>query len=185
MTLSDKKLLLNLARRSIQCSVKGIAAPEIPSDEVCQQPGGAFVTLKISNMLRGCIGSFAGLGTLGKTVIAMARQAALGDPRFMPVSVDEVEKISIEISVLSPMKPIKEEDVVPGRHGLYIRRGSRAGTLLPQVALEEGWDRVTFLSHTCLKAGLHREAYMEKGTEIFAYTAEVFGEKSTGKEELL
>ena len=185
MTLSEKKLLLNLARKSVHCAVNGLTATEIPLDKVCREAGGAFVTLKIGNMLRGCIGSFAGIGSLGKTVVSMAREAALHDPRFIPVSSDEVDRISIEISVLSPMKPIDADDVVPGRHGLYIRRGSRAGTLLPQVAIEEGWDRVTFLSHTCLKAGLHPEAYTEKGTEIFVYTAEVFSEKSTGKEELL
>ncbi len=111
----------------------------------------------------------------------MAREATLSDPRFIPVSPDEIKNVTIEISVLSPMERIDANDVLPGIHGLYIRRGSRAGTLLPQVAREEGWNRETFLKHTCLKAGLPPDAYMEKGTEILSYTAEVFSETTIEK----
>lgn len=179
MTVYEKKILLNLARTSVQAAASGEVAPELPPENVCNKAGGAFVTLKTGGMLRGCIGHFAGLGTLGATVRAMAGEAAVSDPRFVPVSPDEVENLNIEISVLSPMERIKADDVQPGRHGLYIRRGSRAGTLLPQVAEEQGWGRETFLEHTCLKAGLPPEAYLEEETEIFAYTAEVFSETKT------
>jgi len=182
MTDTDKRILLSLARRSVLAATKGEQPPDLPEDDVCGMPGGAFVTLKIGDRLRGCIGHFTGTGTLGSTVIAMAREAAVSDPRFIPVSPEEVNGLTVEISVLSPMKRIEAEDVVPGKHGLYIRQGSRAGTLLPQVAEEEGWNRETFLSHTCLKAGLSSNAYTKSGTEIFAYTAEVFSENKTGKE---
>lgn len=178
MNEKEKKILLNLARISVQAAASGEAAPEVPSEDVCSRAGGAFVTLKINGRLRGCIGHFAGVGSLGTTVRAMAREAAVSDPRFIPVSPDEVQGLTIEISVLSPMERIEADDVQPGMHGLYIRRGSRAGTLLPQVAAEEGWDRETFLAHTCMKAGLHPNAYLEKETEILAYTAEVFSEDS-------
>jgi len=176
MTDIEKRVLLSLARLSVEAAAAGSAPPGIPADEICGIQGGAFVTLKLNGRLRGCIGHFTGLGSLGATVRAMAREAALADPRFVQVSPSEVKKLVIEISVLSPMHRIDPDDVIPGIHGLYIRRGARAGTLLPQVAVEEGWDRSTFLAHTCLKAGLHSEAYLEKETEILAYTAEVFRE---------
>lgn len=181
MTDNEKRILLNLARISVLAAADGTALPELPDEDVCGRAGGAFVTLKTDGRLRGCIGHFTGVGSLGVTVRAMAREAAVSDPRFVPVSPGEVEGLSIEISVLSPMERIKADDVLPGTHGLYIRRGSRAGTLLPQVASEEGWDRETFLAHTCLKAGLSPEAYLENGTEIFSYTAEVFSEITIGK----
>ncbi|MCD4709023.1 MAG: AmmeMemoRadiSam system protein A [Candidatus Sabulitectum sp.] len=179
MNENEKKILLSLARRSVLAAASGTVAPDVPDENICNIPGGAFVTLKINGSLRGCIGHFAGVGSLGATVRTMAREAAVSDPRFVPVSPDEVQNLKIEISVLSPMKKIEAEDVLPGTHGLYIRKGHRAGTLLPQVAAEEGWDRETFLAHTCLKAGLRPGAYLEKETEILAYTAEVFGENST------
>ena len=176
MTPSDQIILLNLARESVEAAVLGKQLPQLASDDVLTRPGGAFVTLKIRGLLRGCIGHFSGVGSLGETVRLMAREAAISDPRFIPVSPEELKDIAIEISVLSPMEIIDVNDVVPGIHGLYIRRGSRAGTLLPQVAGEEGWDRETFLKHTCLKAGLPPEAYLEETTEILSYTAEVFSE---------
>lgn len=180
MTEEEKILLLDLARRSVGAAARGESAPELPVEDVCSRTGGAFVTLKAGGLLRGCIGNFSSTGTLGETVRSMAREAAVSDPRFIPVSPREVENLTIEISVLSPMVRIKADDVLPGTHGLYIRRGHRAGTLLPQVAAEEGWDRDTFLAHTCMKAGLSPEAYLEDGTEILAYTAEVFSENITG-----
>ncbi|MCD6588688.1 MAG: AmmeMemoRadiSam system protein A [Candidatus Fermentibacteraceae bacterium] len=181
MTDYEKSVLLSLARRSVMAAASGEQPPDLPEDEVCRIAGGAFVTLKTDGRLRGCIGHFTGTGTLGSTVIAMAREAAVSDPRFIPVSPEEVDELTVEISVLSPMKRIQAEDVVPGKHGLYIRQGSRAGTLLPQVAQEEGWNRETFLSHTCMKAGLAPDAYTKSGTEIFAYTAEVFSENKKRK----
>lgn len=131
-------------------------------------------------MLRGCIGHFTGTGSLGRTVIDMAASAAVSDPRFPKVSPGEVDGIDLEISLLSPMILTIAEDVVPGIHGIYIKSGFRAGTLLPQVAIEQGWDRETFLSHTCLKAGLPPDSFRQEDVQIYTYTAEVFGESEEG-----
>lgn len=179
MTEQERIAVLSLARRSVHAAVMGEPPPPVDQGELMSSEGGAFVTLKIRGMLRGCIGHFNGIGSLGETVRAMAREASLGDPRFMPVQPEELGEITVEVSVLSPMKRISAEDVIPGTHGLYIRKGSRAGTLLPQVASEEGWNREQFLEHTCLKAGLPPAAWLDLETEIFAYTAEVVREETS------
>ncbi len=176
MTVGDRKALLALARSSVESAAKRLPPPEIPDGEIFRLQGGAFVTLKAGGVLRGCIGHFTGLGTLGETVRAMAREAAVGDPRFMPVAPEETVSLSIEISVLSPMEPVDPSDVKPGVHGLYVRMGHRAGTLLPQVASEYGWGREEFLSHTCMKAGLAPDAWRDPAARLFSYTAEVFSE---------
>jgi AmmeMemoRadiSam system protein A len=181
MNQEERKALLILARLSVEAAVRSDRPPVIPDGEFFKEKRGAFVTLKIGGMLRGCIGHFTGIGTLGETIRAMAREAALGDPRFIPVSVKEVDTLVIEVSVLSPMERITAVDVIPGTHGLYVRKGMRTGTLLPQVALEEDWDRETFLSHTCMKAGLPPKAWLDPETELFAYTADVFSENKEMK----
>ncbi len=168
--------LLKLAREAVARAASGMAAPAIPGDPVFSLRGGAFVTLKKNGRLRGCIGSFDGTGSLGATVRAMAGEAAVGDPRFPPVTPEEVDSLDLEISLLSPMVPASPEEVVPGVHGVYVRRGGRAGTLLPQVATEEGWDRDTLLAHVCLKAGLPPGAFRDAGTDLFVYTAQVIRE---------
>lgn len=178
MTKSDRRILLTIARESIEQALTKQTKSHLPAEEICTILGGAFVTLSINGNLRGCIGHFKGLDSLGATVQAMALEAAFGDPRFVPLTLKELDLVDIEISVLSPMLPINSEEVQPGTHGLYIRQGARAGTLLPQVASEYGWSREEFLSQTCLKAGLPPSAYLKKTTEIFAYTAEVFNEKT-------
>ena len=181
---AHRRALLGLARASVRAAASGAPPPEIPADGVFQRKGGAFVTLKKKGSLRGCIGNFTGTGSLGKTVADMAAAAAVGDPRFPPVRPEEVDQLAIDISILSPMEPASPEEVIPGTHGLYVKRGFRAGTLLPQVASEEGWDRETFLAHTCLKAGLPPDSWKNDDVQIYTYTAEVFGdgEKGAGSE---
>ncbi len=185
ITEQEKRVLLSLARFSVQAACSGGPPPPIPDSDVCKRAGGAFVTLKVNGRLRGCLGHFVGLGTLGDTVRSMAKQAAVSDFRFVPVSVEDVAKLTIEISILSQMKTILPEGVLPGTHGLYIRRGAHAGTLLPQVAEEEGWNSREFLQNTCLKAGLTCDTYLMEGTEILSYTAEVFSETTIGNEDRL
>jgi uncharacterized protein len=172
----DRRRLLDLAWKSVRAAASGDSLPEIPEDQVFQRQGGAFVTLKKRGVLRGCIGHFTGTGGLGRTIVDMAASAAVRDPRFPPVRPAEVEELSIDISVLTPMEPALPENVIPGRHGLYVRSGFRSGTLLPQVAEEEGWDRETFLAHTCLKAGLPPDSWKRKDVQLFTYEAEVFSE---------
>jgi AmmeMemoRadiSam system protein A len=112
---------------------------------------------------------------LDRTVIETARAAAFDDPRFPSVKLEEARELAISISVLSPLKPVKPEDVEVGRHGLLVSQGGLRGLLLPQVPVEHGWDRVRFLERTCLKAGLGPNAW-RTGATIEAFTAEVFGD---------
>ncbi|MGA3127629.1 MAG: AmmeMemoRadiSam system protein A [Candidatus Korobacteraceae bacterium] len=141
---------------------------------------GAFVTLHENGALRGCIGMVMAVQPLDETVREMARAAAVEDSRFDPVTEAELEKLQLEISVLSPMFEIAPEDVVVGRHGLMVSYGGRRGLLLPQVAPEWGWDRETLLAQTCHKAGLPAEQW-KHGATLEAFTAEVFGEAEPGE----
>jgi len=136
---------------------------------------GAFVTLNKKGQLRGCIGHIIGDRPLINTVAEMARAAALQDPRFPPVRPSELPDIEFEISVLTPIRTIDDiEEIKVGRDGIIITRGMNRGLLLPQVATEYGWDRTTFLEHTCVKAGLPRNAWKDEGTVIEMFSAEVF-----------
>ena len=182
MLLNDaqRKRLLQIARGSITSYVRdGKAGSFTEKDPVLNEPMGAFVTLHEKGELRGCIGNMVGQGPLYKTVADMAIQSATGDPRFPVLSPAEIDKVDIEISVLSPMKKVSgpEEIKVPG-HGVMVRRGFRSGVYLPQVATETGWNKEEFLTSLCAhKAGLAPDAWKDPATDIYVFTAEVFGEK--------
>lgn len=182
MALSDteKNELLKIARFAIEAAVSGRTAPEFNTGSSgLNADSGAFVTIHKKGRLRGCIGTFSSPDPLYKTVIVMARSAALKDPRFSPVSPEELASIDIEISVLSPLKEIKDvSEIVVGKHGLYIVCGRNRGVLLPQVAVECGFDRDTFLDETCMKAGVSPDSW-KKGATIFTFEAEIFREKSS------
>ncbi len=136
---------------------------------------GAFVTLTKGGQLRGCIGYPVGTKPLITTVAEMTRAAALEDPRFPRVSPSELPSIDFEISVLTPIRKVSDiSEIKVGRDGIIISRGFNRGLLLPQVATEYGWDLETFLENTCLKAGLPRDTWKQKGTVIEAFSAEVF-----------
>ena len=137
---------------------------------------GAFVCLKTHGELKGCIGHIKGFLPLDETIREMAKQAAFYDPRFAPLDAGEWKETEVEISVLTPMRKIESvEEIEVGMHGLYIEKGLDTGLLLPQVAVEYGWDRATFLRETCLKAGLPPDAWKD-GADIYVFTADVFGE---------
>ena len=141
---------------------------------------GAFVTLNKDHQLRGCIGNIRGTEALYQTVSRMAIAAATEDPRFPPVRPEELDQITIEISVLTPLKKISSpEEIQIGRDGLYIEKGFYHGLLLPQVATEYGWNREEFLQHTCLKAGLPPDAWRE-GATTYSFSAQVFNEQELG-----
>ena len=176
---ASKEELIAIARRAIEGVVRHGRAPEPRSDNPSlQTPQGAFVTIKIDGRLRGCIGNFGlrNARPLYRTVSDMAVAAAVQDPRFRPLSPKELPKIEIEISALTPLRPVSDAAKVEvGRHGLHIAKGARSGVLLPQVATEYGWDRTTFLEQTCRKAGIGPDEWKE-GASISVFEAEVFGE---------
>ena len=140
------------------------------------RPGGAFVTLHKRGELRGCIGHIEPTEPIGRVVPRCAVAACSSDSRFPPVAAGELDVIDIEISLLGPLEAIAgPQEISVGRHGLVVERGWRRGLLLPQVAAEWGWDAETFLSHTCLKAGLAHDAW-RKGAQVWRFEAEVFSE---------
>jgi len=177
-SLDERKELLSIARESIRAYLDGkpYRLPQLPAN--LRVPSGAFVTLHQHGELRGCIGTFRETVPLCQIISEMACQAAFNDYRFNPLTVDEIDSIDIEISVLTPMKRIyNPESVVVGRDGLYIVKGNRSGVLLPQVPVEEKWDREVFLKHTCLKAGLPSDSWRDPETELYVFQAEIFGER--------
>lgn len=172
----ERRILLRLAHQSIEAALNNVPLDPTPPNEHLAEPRGAFTTLHRHGKLRGCIGYVFSTQSLYCTVAETARSAAFDDPRFEPVTRDESGDLKVEISVLSPLLSIRAEDVVVGKHGLVVMQGSRRGLLLPQVPMEWNWDRETFLSQTCLKAGLPPDAWL-RGAELQAFTAEVFGEE--------
>ena len=179
LTGDERRALLKAARESIAVHLCGRPA-ELPAPSgALALPRGAFVTLHRTEdgELRGCVGMMRSDEPLLRTVARMAVAAATEDGRFDPVTLEELVEIRLEISALGPLQPIRPEDVEVGRHGLLISQGSRRGVLLPQVPVEHGWDRETFLAHTCRKAGLPEDTWRKPGVELLGFTATVFGEE--------
>lgn len=179
----DRRKLLSIARSTIAGYLQNQKKPDLTTDHlssVLRTPCGAFVTLKKHGDLRGCIGNFSGKEALAKTVQEMAIAAATEDYRFSPVSPQELDGLDIEISVLSPMRRIASpQEIQLGKHGIYIRKGNRSGTFLPQVASETGWSLEEFLGHCAQdKAGIGWDGW--KDAELYVYEAIVFGEKDDG-----
>ena len=176
LTEYEKDTLHKIAYESIKSKLEGrdfSLEYEITSN--LAQKRGAFVTLHKFGELRGCIGNIIGIEPLHITVKNMAQAAAFEDPRFAPLKYEELKDIDIEISVLSPLKRIADiNEIEVGKHGIYLRKGFNSGLLLPQVATEYNWDRLTFLDQTCIKAGLYPDCWKEKDTEIYIFSADVF-----------
>ncbi len=173
---AERGLLLRLAHYSIEAALEERDLDLTAPSEHLAEFRGAFTTLHLDGRLRGCIGYVFPTQPLYQTVAETAKAAAFDDPRFSPVTLAESAALKIEISVLSPLRPVAPEEVVVGSHGLVVRQGNRRGLLLPQVPVEWDWDRETFLSQTCLKAGLDPDAW-QHGAELQVFTAEVFGEE--------
>jgi len=184
LTSEQRAKILSLAKHGVRAAVLGRQPPALPTDPLLlAKDRGAFVTLRTggrrgAGMLRGCIGRMAPAGSpLAEVIVEMARAAALQDSRFMPVEPNELDRITVEVSVLSPLRRVDSPDeVTPGIHGILISGYGRRGVLLPQVATEYGWDREEFLSETCLKAGLPRNAWRSGDVTIEVFTADVFGD---------
>ena len=171
----ERGQLLRLAHESILSALEHRKIPLDPPTDHLAEPRGAFASLYLRGELRGCVGYVLPIASVYEAVADTARAAAFEDSRFYPVTVEEARRLEIELSILSPPKPISPETVRVGTHGLLISMAGHRGLLLPQVAVEHNWDRVAFLEQTCRKAGLPRDAW-EKGAVIEAFTAEVFGE---------
>lgn len=172
---ADKAACKALARWAIARRL-GQDAPRPATDApLLAEHYGAFVTLKREGRLRGCIGNVSAAGPLAETIERMAQAAAFEDPRFPPLTADELPEVDIEISILGPITPCPDpQQVEVGRHGLIVRRGFHSGLLLPQVAVEWGWDRETFLDQTCVKAGLPRGCWKKPRVELWWFEAVVF-----------
>jgi len=172
----ERKLLLKLAHEVILASLehREMSLSSIPPH--LTEPRGAFTTLYFRGELRGCVGHVYPIDSLYHTVAETARAAAFEDTRFWPITLDEAAELEISLSVLSPLRRVQPEQVEVGRHGLLVSLHQHRGLLLPQVPIEHGWDRATFLEQTCRKAGLPADAW-QTGAQIEVFTAEVFGDR--------
>jgi AmmeMemoRadiSam system protein A len=174
---ADRQTLLRIAHESILSAFADRTLPEMPLSPCLSEVRGVFTTLYLHGRLRGCIGYALPVAPLYLAVAETARTAAFEDSRFCPVTGKEAPELEVSLSVLSPLFPIRPEEVVVGRHGLVISLGAQRGLLLPQVPVEYDWDRETFLGQTCRKAGLPLDAW-RGAADLEAFTAEVFGDNN-------
>lgn len=191
LTQKEKDFFINLAKDSLHHYLSNENYISFDSEEVQELLGsetclfnnqGCFVTLQKEGQLRGCIGTIISDEPLHKNIIMNAVSAGVKDPRFPEVSLAEYSGLKFEISVMGAVEPISDvEDIEVGTHGLIIKQGYRQGLLLPQVATEHGWSTIQFLEYTCQKASLHKDAWKEETTDIYWFSAEVFGEKNISK----
>lgn len=183
LTPEEKSFLRDLAERSVRAAVQGGPAPDprklaeaidLPLEPRLGQKRGVFVTLTAGGNLRGCIGYIEGHKALIDAVVDNGRSAAVGDPRFSPVTARELPGIEIEISALTPLRTVEgPEEIEIGRHGVLLSARGRRAVFLPQVAVEQGWDLETTLGHLALKAGLAPNAWQE-GAHLQVFEAEIF-----------
>jgi len=185
ITEEERKTLLRAAREAIVCGLKG---KEVPNDKgipsTLTELRGAFVTLHEEGKLRGCIGYIEPVKPLITAVREVAAKSALEDPRFPPLTEKELDHVQIEISVLSLPERVSDiETIEIGKHGLIVELAGHRGLLLPQVALENGWDRAAFLQNIVLKAGLPPDAWKHPAAILYKFSAEVFGEDPSANRE--
>jgi len=177
----DKQYLLNLARRSIKYYLENgeVMKVEPPDDKRLKAKRAIFVTLNKQGTLRGCIGQLQAKMPLYQAVNQMAVSAAFNDYRFPALKQDELDKINIEISILTPLKQVENiSEIEMGKHGVYVKKGYKTGVFLPQVATDTGWNRQTFMEKLCShKAGLPKDAYLQKDTEVYSFRVIKLDEK--------
>jgi AmmeMemoRadiSam system protein A len=185
LTPEQRRQLVALARDAVVRRIVSGRPPAISdlavSDLSIADSSGVFVTVRVAGRLRGCLGALESRRGLADDVVACAADAATRDPRFTPISPDELGALSLEVSVLGPFVPIDPPDpsaIVIGEHGLLVERGRHRGLLLPQVAVEWGWDATMFLRQACVKAGLPPDAW-QQGAAVSRFIADVFGGGAT------
>ncbi|HEX4426498.1 MAG TPA: AmmeMemoRadiSam system protein A [Terriglobales bacterium] len=174
-TPEERSILLKVAHESIlsKFDLREISL-EPPSPHLAE-PRGVFTTIYLQGALHGCVGFVLPVASLYRNVAETARSAAFEDTRFTPITREEAPNLEVSLSILSPLTQIAPEKIEIGRHGLLISKAGRRGLLLPQVPVEHGWDRITFLEQTCRKAGLPSDAW-QNGASIEAFTAEIFSD---------
>ncbi|MEE2708851.1 MAG: AmmeMemoRadiSam system protein A [Gemmatimonadota bacterium] len=183
LTREGRRQLLEIARNSVVDTVKRSYEATPPQADTIvsgrlHEAGGASVTIRQQGALRGCIGRVQPSDALYRTVYQVAQAAAFQDPRYPPISREELEGLTVSLSALGPLMPLDtKKDLTIGDHGLYISRDAMSGLLLPHVASSRGWDGEAFLAQTCEKAGLPPDAWKDEKTEVMYFDAEVFGEK--------
>jgi AmmeMemoRadiSam system protein A len=177
LSAEDRQELLEIAREAIVTHIRsGSVLPREVTRPNLLAERGCFVCVKMNGALRGCIGNFIADKPLYQLVQEMAVAAAVRDPRFYPMKTADLDSFALEISVLSPLRKVDSvEEIEVGTHGIYLEKNFSRGVLLPQVAMEYGWDRETFLAHTCAKAGLGRDDWQE-GADIYVFSAQVLNE---------
>jgi len=185
LSSDDRRALLGRARQAIAQAVCSQGIVDFPAlAGRLAEPGAAFVTIHCSRRLRGCVGRTDRTFALAETVAQCAIGAALRDTRFRPMEPAELDLMSIEISVLSELRPLAPQALEAGTHGVVVCRGERRGLLLPQVAAERGWSIERFLEETCRKADLVPNAWRDPEAEILGFTAEIFSEMDFLQQEL-
>jgi uncharacterized protein (TIGR00296 family) len=188
LSLEEGTLAVKTARRVIEDYVRTNKAPKVELPEVFNELSGVFVTLKQDGDLRGCIGYPYPDLPLHKALVDAAVQAATQDPRFPRVRSAELERISVEVTVLSEPEPLKVKPVdrpknlIIGRDGIIVERGLYRGLLLPQVPVEQGWGPEEYLEYGCLKAGLSPDAWVDDVTKVYTFQGQIFQETSPGGE---
>jgi AmmeMemoRadiSam system protein A len=174
-SVQERALLLHLAHQAITATLDGREISLAPPSPHLAEPRGVFTTLYRRGDLRGCVGYVLPVTSLYQTVAESARGAAFDDSRFSPVTLEETAELQVSLSILSALERILPNEVEVGRHGLLVSLGAYRGLLLPQVPVDHGWDRATFLEQTCRKAGLPLNAW-QSGARLEAFTAEVFAD---------
>jgi uncharacterized protein (TIGR00296 family) len=183
LTTDEGRMALQLSRGAIEYAIIKKPKPSLCLTPVFQDKRGVFVTLTKAGQLRGCIGFPYPVMPLGDAIEDAAVAAATGDPRFPPVRRDELSSVRVEVTILTvPVlldiePPRRPEMIEVGRHGLIVRGRGRSGLLLPQVATEYCWDSTTFLGHTCIKAGLPEQCWMNQNIDVLTFEGQIFTER--------
>ncbi len=182
LTEEEGRAALRLAREAIETYLKTGKRIKPNLTGGFKEKRGVFVSIHRDGELRGCIGHPYPTLPLGEAIVDAAISAATSDPRFEPVRIEELDKLKLEVTVLTPMELVKAKpkdlpkEIIIGKHGLLVRKGMYSGLLLPQVPVEQHWDVEEFLSYTCMKACLPPDAWWDEDTKIYRFEGQIFSE---------